>query len=144
VKTIALVPRLACAAVLASLAAACSDGGGITQPTPGTPAPQPPLASIACSASVKDGRVQCADAASGARADRVIGGQRVNVLVQTSNVLYDSLLPTVASPVSRRDFPRANALLGYEPAEPAETLPTGDVVEINPCAGSLSSGVTKR
>lgn len=94
-KTIAFAPRLACAAVLASLAlAACSDGGGITQPTPGTPAPQPPLASIACSASVKDGRVQCADAATGARADRVIGGQRVNVLVQTSNVLYDSVAQT--------------------------------------------------
>lgn len=86
-------PRRAGVAVLAALAlAACSDGGGITQPEPG-PVPPAPLAAISCSASVRDGQVRCSDAqaAPGARADRVIGGQRVNVLIASSNVAYDSL-----------------------------------------------------
>ncbi|HKP74844.1 MAG TPA: hypothetical protein VJT67_04840 [Longimicrobiaceae bacterium] len=70
--------------------AACSDGGGITSPQP-LPVPAEPLASISCAASVSDGRVQCGQAQSGVRADRIIGGQRVNVLVQTTNVAYDSI-----------------------------------------------------
>lgn len=86
-KTYAPVPGRACAAVLALLLAACSDGAGITAPTPAPPAP---VAAIACQASVASGRVQCADASTGARADRIIGGQRVNVTLQSSNVLYDA------------------------------------------------------
>jgi hypothetical protein len=94
VKIYAPLPGRACAAVLALFLAACSDGAGITAPTP---VPPVPVAAIACQASVADGRVQCADAsAGGVRADRIIGGQRLNVLVQSSNVLYDSLTQTFA------------------------------------------------
>ena len=91
-KSIARVPGRAPFAALAALLAlsACSDGGGITQPAP-APTPAGPLAAISCAASVRDGRVECGQAQSGARADRIIGGQRVNVLVQSSNVSYDSL-----------------------------------------------------
>jgi hypothetical protein len=92
VKSIARIrgraPFVALAALLAL--SACSDGGGITRPDP-VPAPDQPLAAIACAASVGEARVQCGTAQAGARADRVIGGQRVNVLVQSANVAYDSV-----------------------------------------------------
>ena len=73
--------------------AACSEQGGVTLP-PENPAPAAPLAAIACTASVGEGRVQCAEGSgpAGVRADRVIGGQHVNVTVSSSNVAYDSTL----------------------------------------------------
>lgn len=88
------VKQFAARGALAALAvlAACSERGGVTLP-PENPAPAAPLAAISCTASVQGGRVQCADASgpAGARADRIIGGQHVNVLVSSSNVAYDSV-----------------------------------------------------
>lgn len=92
-KTYALFSGRACAAVLALSLAACADGGGITAPAPAPPAP---VAAIACQANVAAGRVQCADAATGPRADRIIGGQRVNVTLTSSNVLYNAGTGTFA------------------------------------------------
>ncbi|MFL5539064.1 MAG: hypothetical protein ACJ8J0_08730, partial [Longimicrobiaceae bacterium] len=48
---------------LAALAvlAACSEQGGVTLP-PASPEPAAPLAAISCTATVGEGRVQCADA----------------------------------------------------------------------------------
>jgi hypothetical protein len=93
VKPFARPARVARVAAFSAFAlAACSDQGGITQPVT-VPAPQAPVTAIACTASVRDGRVQCADAVSpsGVRADRVIGGQHLNVTVASSNVAYDSV-----------------------------------------------------
>jgi len=85
--------RRARAAVLASLVlAACSEnGGGITTP-PQTPPATPPntIATIACTADVRAGTLACSDASTGVRADRILGGQGVNVQIQSSNVSYNA------------------------------------------------------
>jgi hypothetical protein len=81
------------AAVLASIVlAACSEnGGGITAPPATVPATPPnTIATIACTADVRAGTVKCHDAASGLRADRILGGQGVNVQIQSSNVSYNA------------------------------------------------------
>jgi hypothetical protein len=82
-------------ALVALLAAACSDAGGRSATAPDAPAAVPAnaLAAVACTASVRDGTVACGDAVkpSTIRPDRVIGGQRVNVVVTSSNVSYDSV-----------------------------------------------------
>jgi hypothetical protein len=81
----------ALAAVLAL--AACSEGGGGITPAP-PPAITPPntVAAIDCTADVRALRVSCAAQPAGdrLRADRIVGGQRTNVFLQSSNVSYDS------------------------------------------------------
>lgn len=94
-KPFAFVPSRACAGLAALLAlAACSDGGGITQPTPVLPvAPPAPVASVTCTASVREARVSCADAAlpGGARGDvRTLGGQGTYLKVASANVFYNA------------------------------------------------------
>jgi hypothetical protein len=94
VKPVSRHPRVALGAALVALLAlaACSErGGGITQPLPPVQTPDA-LAAIACTASVRDGRVRCGDVSgpAGVRGARIIGGQHVNVRVASSNVAYDS------------------------------------------------------
>ena len=80
------------AAVLA-LAACSESGGGITPATPPAVTPPNTVAAIPCTVDVRARQMRCDDAAAAGdrmRADRIIGGQRTNVLVQSSNVAYDS------------------------------------------------------
>ena len=74
-------------------AAACSDGAAITAPGGGVPVPA--VSAIPCTASVRSGRLECGASAggvaSGARGDRILGGQRLNVLLPSTNVAYDSV-----------------------------------------------------
>jgi TolB protein len=92
------------AAVLAALAA-CSDGGMLSDPAqPRTPPPGT-LAAIPCTVSVRDGTVACSGgtgeaAPRGLRANRVIGGQRVNVLLQSTNTSYDSTTQLLSTDVT--------------------------------------------
>lgn len=90
----------AAAAALLALAA-CSDGLP-TQPDPRTPPPGA-LAAIPCTVDVRGGAVACAGSAgtgAGLRADRVFGGQRVNVTLTSSNVQYDSVAQVLAFDVT--------------------------------------------
>ncbi|HSU12781.1 hypothetical protein [Longimicrobium sp.] len=83
--------RRAQAAAFAILAlAACSEnGGGITPADPPAITPPNTVAAISCNADVRSKRLSCADAAPGGlRGDRIIGGQRQYVFVQSSNVAY--------------------------------------------------------
>ncbi len=92
------------AAALTALAA-CSDGTLPTQAAlPRTPPPGT-LAAIPCTASVRDGTVSCSAGTGntrprGLRGDRIIGGQRVNVLLQSSNVHYDSATQVFSTDVT--------------------------------------------
>lgn len=94
----------ASAAVLMALAA-CSDGGMLTAPAdPRTPPPGT-LAAIPCTVSVHEGTVSCSGgtgdtAPRGLRADRIIGGQRVNVLLQSTNTSYDSTTQVLSTDVT--------------------------------------------
>jgi hypothetical protein len=80
-------------AVLALFAAACSD-----QPAPLSSPPEPPpegfQAELACTASVREGRVSCADGApgggSGAFSRLIIGGQNVYVRLASSGAAYNT------------------------------------------------------
>jgi hypothetical protein len=91
-RTYSLRPGLAALAALPLLfLAACQGDGGITAAPPAV-TPPATVAAIQCSAEPRSGRVSCDQAgAAGLRGDRVIGGQRVNVLVSSSNVSYDSV-----------------------------------------------------
>lgn len=81
------------AAALLAAVSACSDGGApVTGPQLPSPTPANTLATVDCTADVHAGRVQCGDATPGTqlRADRIIGGQHVNVTLTSTNVSYDS------------------------------------------------------
>lgn len=83
----------ASAAVLAAaLAAACSDGGQPLAPAPSVPGtPAAPVAAVRCSADVASLALTCDGGLQGARGDRIIGGQGVNVKLTSTNVVYDSV-----------------------------------------------------
>jgi hypothetical protein len=80
-------------ALLALLAAACSD---VPSPVSSAPEPLPEgfHAELACTASVHEGRVSCADAApedgTGAFPRLIIGGQNVYVRLASSGASYDA------------------------------------------------------
>jgi hypothetical protein len=77
------------AAVGAALALAACDSPSATTPAP--PA-SPVSVRMECSADVRSGTVSCAPpgAAAGARADRIVGGQGVNVRTVTGNVAVNA------------------------------------------------------
>ena len=90
-RTFARRAHAATAAAALLALAACSDGLP-TQPDPRTPPPGT-LAAIPCAVDVRAGTVACTGApgAGALRADRIFGGQRVNVTLTSSNVVYDSV-----------------------------------------------------
>lgn len=89
--------RLAALLALTALAA-CSGGDDPLAPGPTAPSqpllPQSAIAVLSCSASVRERTLTCGGdggSTSGARTDRVIGGQNVNVRLTSSNLAYDSV-----------------------------------------------------
>jgi hypothetical protein len=85
-------PRIHAAALAALLgAAACSDGPLAGGPPP-LPLPDDLRAALSCTAYVHAGRVECdaAEEAAGAFANRILGGQNVNLRLASANVAYDS------------------------------------------------------
>jgi hypothetical protein len=93
------------AAVPAALAvlAACSDGLPTHPAAPRTPVPPAP-AGIPCTADVRAGTLVCSGGtggvAGGLRANRIIGGQGLNVTLTSSNVQYDSVTETLSADVT--------------------------------------------
>ncbi|HEX5727386.1 MAG TPA: hypothetical protein VFX98_18075 [Longimicrobiaceae bacterium] len=105
--------RRLCAALLlapaALFAAGCSDRPAPLEPGEGGVTPvDPALAAIDCRADVRARTLGCAPAAVplGAAANRIIGGQNVNVKVATANIAYDSVAEVFAA-----DFTVQNLLV---------------------------------
>lgn len=137
--------RAASAAAVLTAFAACSDGGMLADPAqPRTPPPGT-LAAIPCSVSVREGTVTCKETAGdatprGLRADRIIGGQRVNVLLQSTNVVYDSVAQVLSTDVTVQnllvqrmgsDGTTASGVKVFFASAPNTTAGTGEVAVAN-------------
>lgn len=84
--------RRALAAPALLVLTACADA--VTPTPPAGPIGQPlgpTLATVTCVAQVRGGVVSCGQQSAGASADRILGGQGINLRVTSSNVLYDSV-----------------------------------------------------
>ncbi len=94
--------RAAALSAVLGVLAACSDGLPTHPATPRTPTPAAPAA-IPCTADVRAGTLVCSGSTgsvAGVRGNRIIGGQRVNVTLTSSNVQYDSVTETLSVDVT--------------------------------------------
>lgn len=85
------LPRRAWLAAALPLLAACADREITLPATPGAPAP---IAAAECTVRVREATMVCTDArrttASGARADKILGGQDVYVRLTSTSGVYDA------------------------------------------------------
>jgi WD40-like Beta Propeller Repeat len=104
-----LPPRAGLAALaLLVFATACErDPGPVLSEAGHAPPPAAQVAALRCSASVHAQTVSCADAPAspgGARANRIVGGQNVDVKLTSSGVAYDSLTEVFAFDVTLQNL----------------------------------------
>ncbi|HYH81995.1 MAG TPA: LpqB family beta-propeller domain-containing protein [Longimicrobium sp.] len=104
------------------------------------------LTGIPCTANVRTGTVTCSGSpgdavARGARANRIIGGQRVYVLVQSGNVQYDSVAQVLSTDVTVQnllvqrmgsDGAAVTGVKVFFASGPVTTAGTGEVTVANP------------
>jgi dipeptidyl aminopeptidase/acylaminoacyl peptidase len=142
---------LVLAPAAALFAAGCSDAPApLDPPAPTPPAVQPPpgggaaLAGLECTARVRAGTVSCepAQPRTGAAANRIIGGQGVNLRIATSNVSYDSVTHVFAADftvqnllVNRLGTPDGSTVTGirvFFHSGPTATAGSGSIEVLNP------------
>ncbi|HET7229940.1 MAG TPA: hypothetical protein VFJ16_08065 [Longimicrobium sp.] len=138
-------PKLAWIAAALPLLAACSDRG-ITLPA--VPAAPAPIAAALCTVSVAEQSMVCTDAqrspASGARADKILGGQEVYVRLTSSGTSYDGGTEILSTNVTVQNLLRQTmgvdstaAVVGvrvFFQQNPTVTVGSGEVTLVNPDA----------